>query len=76
MIYRVYLRTAFIPYKEENKRIVHSLEEVNEILDNETEFTDYLVIGETEEGVVYTDYGKIDHPLVKRLKRPDIRKRW
>ena len=68
MRYRIYLRTAFIPYKDENMKVVSTLEEVNNILDNETFFTDYLVIGENEDGVVYTDYGKIDHPLVKRLK--------
>lgn len=72
MTYNIFLRTAFIPYKEEPDYICHSLEEVNEILDNETFYTDYIIMGGDGKGYTYTSMGKIDRPLVKKLKTPKL----
>lgn len=66
MVYYIYLRTAYIPYQKVNDTF-HSLDEVNEYLDNVVDFTDYLVIGYGKDVPPYTDMGKIDMPkaLVK-----------
>lgn len=68
MKYYIFLRTAYIPYKNKPDYKCNSLEEVNKILDNETFYTDYIIMGRDNKGNVYHDYGKIDRPLVKRLK--------
>lgn len=70
MIYYIYLRTAFIPYQKVKIKF-HSLEEVNDYLDSVEDFTDYLVIGYGDNVPPYTSMGKIDKPLVKRLKKGD-----
>lgn len=73
MIYKLYLRTPFIPYLEENKYVRTSLDEIYEIIDNETEFTDYLLIGYDSDGVPHTQMGHIDitknSTKVKKLTR-------
>ena len=68
MIIRVYFRTEFIPYREENKYICHSMDEVNQLLDNIRGFTEYLLIGQTKDGDVIYDRGKLEPPITKRLK--------
>ena len=60
MIYKLYLRTPFIPYLEENKYVRNTLDEIYEIIDNETKFTDYLLIGYDENGMPHTQMGHID----------------
>lgn len=72
MKYRVFLRTPFIPYKEKPDYICNSLEEVDEILDNEAFYTDYIIMGSDNKGNTYMSGGKIDRPLVKKLKAPKI----
>lgn len=67
-IYIIYLRTPLIPYLEENKVIKHTLEEVKDVLDNQTFFTDYMVVYYDENSIPHWSSGKIDRPLVKRLK--------
>lgn len=67
MTYYIYLRTAYIPYQKVNAKF-YSLEKVNDYLDNVEDFTDYLVIGYGKDVPPYTSMGKIDKPLVKRLK--------
>ena len=73
MIWKLYLRTPFIPYKEENKYVYKTLEEVQNKLDTETEFTNYLLIGYDENGEPHTAMGTIDIRLnstkVKKLTR-------
>lgn len=67
-IYIIYLRTSLIPYLEENKKIRYTAEEVEEVLDNETYFTDYMVAYYDEQSIPHWSSGKIDRPLAKRLK--------
>ena len=57
-----------IPYLEENKVIKHTAEEVQDVLDNQTFFTDYMVVYYDENSIPHWSSGKIDRPLVKRLK--------
>lgn len=66
--YIIYLRTPLIPYLEENKVIKHTHEEVQDVLDNQTFFTDYMVVYYDENSIPHWSSGKIDIPLVKRLK--------
>lgn len=66
MIYYVYLRTFYTLW--EKKKECTTLEQVNNFLDNVTDYTDYMVMGYDENKEPYNDYGKIDKPLVKRLK--------
>lgn len=67
-VYIIYLRTAMIPYLDENKKVCRSYEEAQEVLDNESYFTDYMMVHYDKEGVPECTSGKIDRPLVKRLK--------
>ena len=67
MKYNVFLKNAFIPYPTVPNYKCKTLEEVNEILDNEDTFTDYIIMGTDENGKVYVSSGKIDRPLVKKL---------
>ena len=66
--YIIYLRTPMIPYLEENKVVCGSYEEAQDILDNQTYFTDYIMVCYKEDGTPEWTSGKIDKPLVKRLK--------
>lgn len=68
MIYKLYFRTPFIPYLEENKVICETKEEVEEAIENAKGFTEYLLIGYDEKGEPITDRGKIEPPITKRLK--------
>lgn len=69
MIYKLYFRTPFIPYLEENKVICETKEEVEEAIENAKGFTEYLLIGYDENKEPYTSIGKIDKPLVKTLSK-------
>ena len=68
MIYRVYLRTFYTEWVKVHINF-KSLDEVNDYLDKVTDFTDYIVMGYDKNKEPYTDYGKIDRPLVKKLVR-------
>lgn len=67
MIYYIYLRTFYTPYTKVEKKF-HSLEEVNEYLDNITDYEVYMVVGYGKNQPTYTDMGYIDRPISKRLK--------
>ena len=73
MTYYIYLRTFYISYQKVKKDF-HSLDDVNDYLNNVEDFTDYLVIGYGKDVPPYTDMGKIDMP--KRLiKTPNNKNR-
>ena len=66
MLINVYMRTFDVQWTKIKE--CHSLEEVEQLLDNETHYTDYMTIGYDENGEPIVSSGKIDRPLVKRLK--------
>lgn len=67
-VYILYLRTPLIPWLEENKKVLKTMDQVNAILDNESYFTDYMLAYYDKQGQPEWSTGKIDRPLVKSLK--------
>lgn len=67
MTYYIYLRTEMTPYVKVEGSF-KSLEEVNQYLDNVVDYSVYLVVGYDKDIPTYSNMGRIDKPLAKRLR--------